>query len=179
MNRLTIVAIAALATLSSGLIAWGLGSASGAADARIACSAAEDRTTATHAEAAASAATGVLYTERDVRQQLDDLAAALRKDFDRERSSRAAVAAAVRAGAVRLSIPVAAAAPGGAACSAAAAASAGDRHEARADIAPEAGLALAAIADEGDDAIRQLNTCIDAYNGARARLAGEQLTEAR
>lgn len=179
MNRLTIAAIAALATLATGLIAWGIGSASGAADARIACSAAEDRTTATHAEAAASAATGVLYTERDVRQLLDDQAANLRKDFDREKASRDRFAADVRAGAVRMSIPVAAAVPGAAACGAASAAAAGDRHEARADLAPETGLALAAIADDGDDAIDQLNTCIDAYNGARARLAGQQLTEVR
>lgn len=179
MNRLTVVAIAALATLAAGLIAWGLGSAAGAADARTACSAAEDRTTAAHAQAAASAATGVLYTERDVRQLLDDQAANLRKDFDRENASRARFAAGVRAGAVRLSIPVAAAAPGAAACGAAPAAAAGDRHEARADLAPETGLALTAIADDGDDAIRQLNTCIDAYNGARARLAGQQLTEVR
>lgn len=178
MNRLTLVAIAALATLASGLIAWGLGSASGAADARLSCSAAEDKTTATHAQAAASAAAGALYTERDLRQMLDDQAAKLRKDFARENASRARFAADVRAGAVRMSVPVAAGAPGAAACSAAPAAAPGDRDAARADIAPEAGLALAAIADDGDDAIRQLNTCIDAYNSARARLAAA-LTEGR
>lgn len=73
----------------------------------------------------------------------------------------------LRAGRVRLSVPVVAPA-----CPA------GDGNpptaprdqEARAELAPEAAAAVAAIGHEGNDAIRDLNKCIDLYESARARL---------
>ena len=70
----------------------------------------------------------------------------------------------VRSGAVRLSIPVA-----GAQCAATAdsAAAASHRHQARAELDPATAAALDAIAGDGDDAARQLNACIDAYNLVR------------
>ncbi|MGB6053742.1 MAG: lysis system i-spanin subunit Rz [Burkholderiaceae bacterium] len=74
----------------------------------------------------------------------------------------------VRSGTIRLSIPVAACLPATGAAGGNPAAVAGDRHQARAELAPETGLDLAAIADDGDDSIRQLNACIDAYNAVRA-----------
>ncbi|OEZ48024.1 bacteriophage lysis protein [Janthinobacterium sp. MP5059B] len=70
----------------------------------------------------------------------------------------------VRSGAVRLSIPVA-----GGQCAAVAdsTATAGHRRETRAELDPATAAALDAIAGDGDDATRQLNACIDAYNLVR------------
>ncbi len=70
----------------------------------------------------------------------------------------------VRSGAVRLSIPVASNQCAGPTDSAAAA---GHRHQARAELDPATAAALDAIASDGDDATRQLNACIDAYNLVR------------
>ena len=70
----------------------------------------------------------------------------------------------VRSGAVRLSIPVAS---GQCAATADTAATAGHWHEARAKLEPATAAALDAIAGDGDDATRQLNACIDAYNTVR------------
>jgi len=70
----------------------------------------------------------------------------------------------VRSGAVRLSIPVA-----GGQCAAIAdsTAAASHRIETRAELDPATAAALDAIAGDGDDATRQLNACIDAYNRVR------------
>ncbi|WP_426054720.1 lysis system i-spanin subunit Rz [Janthinobacterium sp. PSPC2-1] len=70
----------------------------------------------------------------------------------------------VRSGTVRLSIPVAS---GHCAASADAAAAASNQHQARAELDPATAAALDAIAGDGDDAARQLNACIDAYNTMR------------
>ena len=70
----------------------------------------------------------------------------------------------VRSGAVRLSIPVAS---GQCAASADSTAAASDQHQARAELDPATAAALDAIAGDGDDATRQLNACIDAYNLVR------------
>jgi hypothetical protein len=98
------------------------------------------------------------------------------EELARVQKERDRFAADVRAGAVRLSIPVVAAS-----CPAATRTDSGaanlDRHEARAELAPETGLALVAIADEGDAAIRQLGQCIDAYNDVRLRLNGHAGTD--
>jgi prophage endopeptidase len=70
----------------------------------------------------------------------------------------------VRSGAVRLSIPVAS---GQCAATADAAVAANHRHKARAELDPATAAALDAIAGDGDEATRQLNACIDAYNLVR------------
>ena len=70
----------------------------------------------------------------------------------------------VRSGAVRLSIPVAG---GQCAASADSTVAASDQHQARAELDPATAAALDAIAGDGDDATRQLNACIDAYNLVR------------
>jgi hypothetical protein len=67
----------------------------------------------------------------------------------------------VRSGAVRLSIPIAS---GQCAAMADTSAAAGHRHQTRAELDPATAAALDAIAGDGDDAARQLNACIDAYN---------------
>lgn len=43
----------------------------------------------------------------------------------------------------------------------------GDRNEARAELDGATADALVSIAEDGDKAIRQLNSCIDAYNALR------------
>ncbi|KHA80256.1 hypothetical protein NC77_02305 [Janthinobacterium lividum] len=70
----------------------------------------------------------------------------------------------VRSGAVRLSIPIAIGQ-----CTAVTdtTAAAGHRHQARAELDSATAAALDAIAGDGDDATRQLNACIDAYNTVR------------
>lgn len=70
----------------------------------------------------------------------------------------------LRSGAVRLSIPVAS---GQCAATADSTAAASDRHQTRAELDPATAAALDAIAGDGDDATRQLNACIDAYNLVR------------
>jgi prophage endopeptidase len=42
-----------------------------------------------------------------------------------------------------------------------------DRHETRAELDPAIAEDLETIASDGDDAIRQLNSCIDSYNDVR------------
>lgn len=106
---------------------------------------------ATEAGLAASAAQAITtLTEEKARAQ---------KDHD-------AFAARLRAGTVRVSVPVlhcGAAGTGGTADPAGPAAG-----PARAELAPEAAVRLDRIASDGDDAIRELNTCIDRYAAARA-----------
>ena len=70
----------------------------------------------------------------------------------------------VRSGAVRLSIPIAS---GQCAATADSTAAAGDQQQAHAELDPATAAALDAIAGDGDDATRQLNACIDAYNTLR------------
>ena len=70
----------------------------------------------------------------------------------------------VRSGTVRLSIPVTS---GQCADTADSTAAASDQHQARAELDPATAAALDAIAGDGDDATRQLNACIDAYNLVR------------
>lgn len=107
----------------------------------------------------------VRETERYMSQNLASIADQHKKDLKDEIIKRTRFIADVRSGAIRLSIPVIA----GSADSASAdpAVASGNRHQARAELTHEAGITLAAIADDGDDAIRQLNSCIDAYAVAR------------
>lgn len=111
-------------------------------------------------------------TEARLRTDLADQAATFTKTFNDEKAKHARLVADLRAGTVRVSVPVLAAPA--AACAAHAggdpAAAAGDRHEARAELAPAAAADLAAIAGDGDAGIQQLNACIDAFNTVRARL---------
>lgn len=103
--------------------------------------------------------------EKSLKQKMATLVDQNQKDLHDETVKRSRFIADVRSGAIRLSIPVIAGRAN--AASADPATAGGDRHETRAELAPEAGAALAAIADDGDDAIRQLNSCIDAYEIAR------------
>lgn len=122
-----------------------------------------------------------LQSERDLHAELDRVRgekAALEEDMElMAKGHRKEMADAkettdrriadLRAGRVRLSVPVkAATCPAGDGVTAAASRD----QETRAELTPEAAAAIAAIGHEGNDSIRDLNTCIDLYEAARARL---------
>ncbi len=95
--------------------------------------------------------------ERDAQHQ---------KDLTHAKEDHERRIAALRDGTVRVSVPVRVAA-----CTAAPAAdpaAAGQPAETRAELAPEAAADLEGIAFDGDNAIIDLNACIDRYNDARA-----------
>lgn len=123
--------------------------------------------TATQAESAiqlAADTTDTLETERLMHRSLAAKAAQYHKDLQNERTKHDRFVAGVRAGAIRLSIPVSAC-QGPESPDPAVIARSG--YETRAQLTPEAGATLAAIASDGDEGIRQLNQCIDAYNTIR------------
>lgn len=131
-----------------------------------ACKAREAAATGAAKAALAQATERAKETEKSLKQGLATLAVQHEKELQDETVKRKRFIADVRSGAIRLSIPIVAGRAN--AASADPAIAGGDRHETRAELAPEAGAALAAIADDGDDAIRQLNSCIDAYDIARS-----------
>ena len=124
--------------------------------------AATSKTTA--ATALAQATARVLTLERAAGAVLVQRADQLTQEQSHAKTERDRFNADVRSGAVRLSIPVA---KGQCAATADPTAAAGDRHQTRAELDPATAAALDAITGDGDDATRQLNACIDAYNTVR------------
>ena len=120
--------------------------------------------TSTTATALAQATTRVLTLERAAGATLAQRADHLTKEQTHAKTERDRFNADVRSGAVRLSIPVAS---GQCAATADSTAAASDQHQTRAELDPATAAALDAIAGDGDDATRQLNACIDAYNLVR------------
>ncbi|PZP30436.1 MAG: hypothetical protein DI603_15035 [Roseateles depolymerans] len=124
-----------------------------------------------HAQALAAANERQRAVEEALRADLARQQQTFNEAMTHEKDQHQRLLAGLRSGAVRLSVPVVTA--GGSVCAAAAggdpAAAAGDRHEARAELAPEAAANLAAVADDGNTAIVQLNACIDRYNAVRER----------
>ena len=118
----------------------------------------------TTASALAKATARVLTLERAAGAALAQRADHLTQEQTHAKTERDRFNADVRSGAVRLSIPVAS---GQCAATADAAVAANHRHKARAELDPATAAALDAIAGDGDDATRQLNACIDAYNLVR------------
>lgn len=108
---------------------------------------------------------------RSLRGQVDTLTLTLQQEKARREALSSQFADRLRAGAVRVSVPVAACHP---------AEPAGDpsagHPAARAELAPETALALDRIAGDGDAAILELNTCLIAH--AQARAAVEQASAA-
>ena len=111
----------------------------------------------------------------DLRLELEDINTRHQEEKTREKKAQDAFIADVRAGHVRLSVPTRPAAGSSAgACqpdlpAAAGSASAG-AEEARTELDPATGANLVAITDSGDDAVRDLNVCIDSYNAVRRAL---------
>ena len=118
----------------------------------------------TTASALAKATARVLTLERAAGAALAQRADHLTNEQDHAKTERDRFNANVRSGAVRLSIPVA---NGQCAATADSPAAASDQRQARAELDPATAAALDAIAGDGDDATRQLNACIDAYNTVR------------
>ena len=133
-----------------------------AAIAELRRAAATDKTNA--ATALAQTTARLLTLERAAGAALAQRADHLTQEQSHAKTERDRFNDDVRSGAVRLSIPVAS---GQCAATADAAAAAGHRIEARAELDPATAAALDAIAGDGDDATRQLNACIDAYNTVR------------
>jgi hypothetical protein len=124
--------------------------------------AATSKTTA--ATALAQATARMLTLERAAGAALALRADHLTQEQSHAKTERDRFNTDVRSGAVRLSIPVAS---GQCAAITDTAAAAGDRYQTRAELEPATAVALDAIAGDGDDATRQLNACIDAYNLVR------------
>ena len=124
-----------------------------------------DKLTAQIEKDKAEATATARENEKLMSRSLAAIATTHQKDMQDEKNKRDNFIADVRTGAVRLSIPVKA-------CPARTgtntATGPGNSPETRAELTPEAGAALAAIAADGDDAIRQLNACIDSYQAIRA-----------
>jgi len=108
----------------------------------------------------------VRKVEFEAQESLSALSAKHSKETKDAKAKSDRVLSDVRAGAYRLSVPALR-------CRDAEAlyptTPRGDRTEARAELAAEAAATLVSIAAEGDDAIRQLNACISAYNDIRER----------
>ena len=133
-----------------------------AAIAALQRAAATSKTTA--ATELAHATTRVLTLERAAGAALAQRADHLTQEQTHAKTERDRFNADVRSGAVRLSIPLAS---GQCAATADSTAAASDQHQTRAELDPATAAALDAIAGDGDDATRQLNACIDAYNLVR------------
>ena len=116
---------------------------------------------ATAATELAQATARALTLERATGAALAQRADQLTQEQTHAKTNRDRFNADVRSGAVRLSIPVASSQCAATADSAIAA---GHRHQTRAELDAATAAALDAIAGDGDDATRQLNACIDAYN---------------
>jgi len=111
----------------------------------------------------------VLQAERNARDSIQAITDKLTTERDTARHEKDLYIAGVRSGAIRLSVPVIAAVYAGPGCADSTAAG-GPGQEARAELTPAAAEFLDDIASEGDDAIRQANALIDAYNALREKL---------
>lgn len=112
----------------------------------------------------AQATEHALEKERQLNRSIATLQDHHAKEITDEKLKTSQFIASVKSGAIRLSIPVIAR---GAACTANPTLASANT-ETRAELTPEAGATLAAIASEGNQAIIDLNYCIDAYNQVRA-----------
>lgn len=154
-----------LAAIGTACILLALGFVGGQHQASQAAAAREAAASAAAAQKLAEQTENEREKERLIARSLAAIADQHHQELTHAQQDRDRFIAGVRAGTIRLSIPIVADRAGAAGADRAAAG--GDRHETRAELAPEAGITLATIADDGDDAIRQLNACIDAYNAVR------------
>ena len=103
--------------------------------------------------------------EAGARRVLQERAEAFKKERDDAKTDRDLFISGVRSGTIRLSVPIVTRAAGTSAADSALAGGSGD--QARAELEPAFAERITAIAFDGDDAIRQLNACIDNYNAIR------------
>ncbi|MCM1129470.1 MAG: lysis protein [Alistipes senegalensis] len=93
--------------------------------------------------------------EKALQEKIDNLNAAYREERDHAQKYINSLRADIAAGRLRLSVPTS--------CPGTRAGSGAEHTETRAELDPETADALVAIAAEGDEAIRELNLCVDAY----------------
>ncbi len=122
-----------------------------------------------HAVALAKAVTEARETENQLRTDLKDLQDKSAKEKEIAKSREDALVERVRTGERRLSI--AAVCPGGGNPGIRPpAAGGGGAVVSRAELDPAAGVALIGITRDGDEAIRERNACVAAYEAVRRRL---------
>jgi len=154
--RAPLTLLAAMACAAA--IAW-LG-ASGRANQ--ACEARQARVEAKAAAGLAAQSERHRSAEKALRDRIDADSTRHQQEIADLERSKLDLAARLRAGTVRVSVPATACLPtaGGGAGP--------DDPAARAELAPETALALDGIAADGDTAIIELNHCLAAYDAARA-----------
>ena len=107
-------------------------------------------------------------TEQQHAQQINNFATKLAKAQSDAQTKFDTVGSGIRAGTIRLSIPTSNGfglqPPKGSTLAT------GDSNQARAYLDPATAESLVRIAKDGDDAIRQLNSCIDSYNEIRGQV---------
>lgn len=113
----------------------------------------------------------VRRVETEAAQRLHEVAARYGQEVKHAKTETDRLLSSLRTGGIRLSVPTANSCRYAEAINPTFAT--GSRTEARSELATEAAATLIAIASEGDEAIRQLNACIDAYNGLRSKLNNE------
>lgn len=161
-------ALTLLSLVGAIALAWFAGATSSDA----ACKVTQAEEAARSAGQAALLSESYRRTERALRGQLDTANAHHQQELARRERSTLDLAARLRAGAVRVSVPVAACDPTSADSAAWPAAAAP-----RAELAPETAIALDRIAADGDAAILDLNACLAAYEAARAAVASAGSTK--
>lgn len=119
------------------------------------------RMQAEQAEAIQLASEEAREKERALQEEIDLLNDSYRKEREHAEKSIARLRADVAAGRVRLSVP--------ARCPGTDTTAVSSPSEERAELDAETADALVAIASEGDESIRELNLCIDAYEAGRGK----------
>ena len=117
------------------------------------------------------ATNAVRRVETEAAQRLHDVSVQYAREVKDAKLEKDRVLAGLRSGGIRLSVPTTNSCRYPEALNPSFAS--GDRNEARAELATEAAATLVSIAAEGDEAIRQLNACIDAYNEIRSKYNSE------
>jgi hypothetical protein len=130
----------------------------------------QERLTHSHALREANEATAAI--EKQWKDDLGDVAEYHKEEMDDAKNKIDALRADVLTGAVRLSIAVTKAGTAASHCPASgdSSAASGDQ-ETRAELVPQAAYDLIGIAADGDDAVRDLNACIDAYHAIERKQA--------
>lgn len=102
-------------------------------------------------------------TERQLNEFVIELDAARNLEAKKYAQANNLYHDALRDRTVRMSVPIVRVLPADPAASGVAA-------ETRAELDPAAAVRIDRVGNDGDDAIRDLNQCIDLYNGVRARM---------
>lgn len=109
-------------------------------------------------------------SKQRLRDEADQLTNQLKEAKDHAKTLQIERDRALRAGTQRLSIRAASCVPAVVPTDSAAQLGTAGHPEARAELVGEDAAEILAITDDGDDAIRDLNACIERYNGAAAEI---------